>query len=371
MHDAIVIGAGPGGAMAAQRLGKAGARVLILEAKTLPRDKACGGALVIGPAQQPLAWDVSSQIKARLTTCRLQFDFERALEIPFAVGAGMVNRREFDACLVERAVNDGQGAVTLRDGFAIATIEETNDGVTVVGKRGERCRAHFLVGADGATGPTAASVGMARRSRAGVAIDAEVHVDAEVFAREAGRMSVNFGVLPGGYGWIFPKDGYLSCGVASWTSGAGLQARLDAYLARALPAGSVFRQTRRGHLIPVYDGPARISTRRVCLVGDAASLVDPILGEGIRFAMHSGVIAGDVIANYLADAQPADDGLDYTRLVHATFGAALERLRRFIVPTFVKNPSAFYRTFFEERRDYFAVSRALDACLPGGDVTFD
>src|SRR5262249_57070578 len=43
--DAIVIGAGPAGAMAARRLSLAGARVLLVEKKQFPRSKVCGACL--------------------------------------------------------------------------------------------------------------------------------------------------------------------------------------------------------------------------------------------------------------------------------------------------------------------------------------
>ncbi len=365
MHDAIVVGTGPAGGMAALKLAEAGARVLVLEARKLPRDKACGGALTPGPVRATLDWDFMPMIEAQVAASRWQLDFGPAVDKDSAYGAWMVGRRDFDLHIVERALS--RGAVELRDDFGVAHVEEEADAVTVIARSGERLRARFVVGADGAAGRTAAAVGLSRRTRPGVAIDAEVEVTAEGWEAEGGRMSFNFACAPGGYGWIFPKRDHLSCGIGSWTRRDGMPGLLDAYLDRALPRGVILGQVRRGHPIPLYEGPAPISTRRVCLVGDAAGLVDPILGEGIRYALASGAIAGEVIAAKLAGTTADDDGLEHSRRVQSAIGVELDRLRRFILPIFLDRPEAFFRSFFQGGQSYSSLARALEARFPVAD----
>jgi flavin-dependent dehydrogenase len=261
--------------------------------------------------------------------------------------------------ILERALSRG---VELRDGFAVTGVAEQEDHVVVSGNAGELCRARYLVGADGAAGKVAAAVGLARRTRPALAIDTECEVTPAGWAAEGGRMSFNFGVVPGGYGWIFPKQGYLSCGVGSWTRAARLPGQLDAYLARALPQGCVKAERRRGHPIPIYEGPARVSTRRVLLAGDAASLVEPILGEGIRFALESGVIAAGVIGEALRGA--ALDDLEHSRRIHAAIGSQLDQLRRFVLPLFLKSPALFFERFIQEGQSYAALARELASRFP-------
>ncbi|MEI9852224.1 MAG: geranylgeranyl reductase family protein [Sphingomonas sp.] len=362
MHDAIVVGTGPAGALAGLRLAEAGARVLVLEKARLPRDKACGGALTAGPVRAVLGWDVEPLVEARVARSRWQHDYGAEVDGAHDYGAWMVNRRRFDMHILERALAAG---AELRDGFAVADAVEDADGVSVTARGGEVCRARYLVGADGAAGKVGAAVGIGRRTRPALAIDAECRVTPAGWAAEGHRMSFNFGVVPGGYGWIFPKDGYLSCGVGSWTRADALPGRLDAYLARALPPGSVVAQQRRGHPIPIYEGPARISTRRVMMVGDAASLVEPILGEGIRFALASGAIAAQVIGEALA-GKPVDD-LEHSRRIHAEIGVPLDQLRRFILPLFLKSPALFFERFIAGEQSYIVLARELASRFPAAD----
>jgi flavin-dependent dehydrogenase len=280
----------------------------------------------------------------------------------------MVKREDFDLRFVTHALEVGRGSVTLRDGFDVAGVEEDADGVTVVGASGERIRTRYVVGADGALGRVARSVGLGRRTRAGAALDAEVEVDPDVFQAERNRLTFNFSCVRNGYGWTFPKRDHLSLGVGSWSSPSKMPAALDEYIARTLPPASVRSVVRLGHPIPLWSGDLPLATRRVCLVGDAASLVDPILGEGIRFAIMSGRLAADVILELLGEeaaqtGERATDCLAYSRQVETQLGDGFEGLRKLVLPIFLKSPEFFFKKFFEEGTDYLAFARGLAARL--------
>jgi len=208
----------------------------------------------------------------------------------------------------------------------------------------------------------------------GAAIDVEVEVAPDVYEAEAPYATFNFNCVPGGYGWIFPKDGYLACGVGSWRRKARLQQGMRDFLDRSFPPGSIRSVQRAGHPIPLFTGHQPIATRRVCLVGDAAGLVDPVMGEGIRMALKSGALAADVIAALLgadtghdadisAHAVEEPDCRAYQALIRQGIGRDLDMLYRLILPIFVKAPEFFFRTFYGEGRSYYLLSQQLAARL--------
>src|SRR5215212_2007157 len=153
--DAIVIGAGPAGSATAIRLARGGARVLLADKKTFPRDKACGGGLT-GRAVRELPCDVSPVVEdvVHRFELRLRYRkrFERRSETPLVL---MTRRRRLDAFLAEQAATAG---ADFRDGVTVEGLTTGPDGVeATIG--GVRVAAPVLVGADGANGSVARNSG--------------------------------------------------------------------------------------------------------------------------------------------------------------------------------------------------------------------
>jgi geranylgeranyl reductase family protein len=298
-YDVVVVGAGPGGGMAACRLAKRGVSVLVVDRQTLPRPKACGGALPNG-VRALVDWDLDPLIEARVWCQEFVHGFNRRSDVErTAEPALFVERARFDHHFVERALSLGSGRVSLRQGQFIRGAAEDADGVWLTTNSGEAIRCSYVIAADGASSHVARSIGLFR-APAGAAIDATVRLTAEAMERARDRATFELGCVPAGYGWVFPKRDHVSCGVGSWRKPRELVSKLKAFLERAFSTGSVMSWSMRAHLVPVFQGHRPIATRRVCLVGDAAHLVDPVVGEGISYALESGKLAADVVAALLA-----------------------------------------------------------------------
>ena len=140
----------------------------------------------------------------------------------------------------------------------------------------------------------ARSLGLRRGRNMAAAIEVEVPVSPVIYQRFSSGPVFFFGEIRFGYLWIFPKPDHLSVGIAAWHPRRGeLQTVLGRVMARygvPLEAGSL-----HGHPIPIHTGREKIATPRTLLVGDAAGLVDPLSGEGIRYAIKSGRLAAEVI----------------------------------------------------------------------------
>ncbi|MDI3280856.1 MAG: geranylgeranyl reductase family protein [Bacillota bacterium] len=303
--DVIVVGAGPAGSTAARHLARAGYRVLLLERAELPRYKPCAGALAAAArpylelAPQQLASAVEDSFRrVEITLCGRE-PLHLELEEPIA---DLVDRSRLDLLLAEEASRAG---AILRPGCPAYSTEVDSGGVTVQTAAGPE-RAAVVVGADGATGVVARSLGLVGRRPPAAALEAELPVPPEVLERFRHRVRVDYGSLPHGYGWIFPKREHLSVGMGSFRPPCpGLPGHLRAFL-RAAGVPWTEPLPLRGHPIPHVGMAVPPAAYRALLVGDAAGLADPFSGEGIRQAVLSGRIAAQEIAAALGGAARAD-----------------------------------------------------------------
>src|SRR5205085_7240417 len=117
--------------------------------------------------------------------------------------------------------------------------------------------------------------------------------------RYRGRALIELGIVPGGYGWVFPKGDHYNVGVGGWESeGPRLREHLSRYCRELGIAEARVRQLR-GHRLPLRrpgDTPVK---GRAILVGDAAGLVDPLTGDGMYEAFVSSRLASEAILDLL------------------------------------------------------------------------
>jgi len=289
--DVLVAGAGPAGSAAAIHLARGGARVLLADRARFPRDKPCGGGLT-GRALKHVPCDVSEVVEHVVDGFVLRAGYRspvvRRSETPVIL---MTQRRRLDAFLAEQATSAG---AEFRDGAAVGEIACDTGGVTAnVG--GSRIEASYLVGADGANGVVARSALLGEEIRLGVALEGNVSWSDVDPAPYRGTAWVELGVVPGGYGWVFPKGDHANLGVGGWLNEGP---RLRLHLSRLARAHGLDPETLtdvRGHRLPMRLPRSRAARDRVLLVGDAAGLVDPLSGDGIYEAFVSARLAADAV----------------------------------------------------------------------------
>ncbi len=297
----LVVGAGPAGSATALRLARAGAGVLLVDRARFPRDKPCGGgltgrALRHAPCSvEPVVEHVVDRFRIRLRYGR---SFTRAHSQPLV---RMTQRRRLDVHLAEQAAAAG---ADFRDGVRVTGIRD--DGREVVARVGGRpVSAAVLVGADGANGVVARSTGLADGIVNGVALEANVSYDAVDRDALQGTAVIELGVVPGGYGWVFPKGDHVNVGVGGWGSeGPHLRDHLAGLTAaHGVDPGAL--RDLRGHRLPMRRPGSAAARGRVLLVGDAAGLVDPLSGDGIYEAFVSAELAAAAILESDLDAYGA------------------------------------------------------------------
>jgi geranylgeranyl reductase family protein len=296
--DVLVVGAGPAGSATALHLARAGARVLLVDKERFPRDKPCGGGLT-GRALRHIPCDVEPVVEHVVHTMVVRASYTTKVARTSAEPlVAMTQRRRLDLHLAEQAA--AQGA-DFRDGVAVGGIVLGDDHVSA--RVAEKSVvASFVVGADGANGVVARSAQLGDGIVRGVALEGNVPWDALDGARYHGTAWVELGVVPGGYGWVFPKGDHANLGVGGWlVEGPRLRAHLER-LASEHEVDPARLADVRGHRLPMRRAGTAAGHGNVLLVGDAAGLVDPLSGDGMYEAFVSARLAADAIAK----ARPAE-----------------------------------------------------------------
>jgi geranylgeranyl reductase family protein len=326
-YDVIIVGAGPAGTITAYHLARAGFHVLILEKEKLPRYKSCAGA-VAARTLDIIDFDISPVLERSVYRVCFTHKFGRgrlmAAESPLAY---MVMRDKLDYLLTEKAVQ--AGAEVLQEA-EVTDIHVHSDGA-IVSAAGQQFHGKIAVGADGSGSVVAKILKLSSARRLVVTVQGEVSVDASTMTEHGSRMWVDIGSVPFGYAWLFPKAHHLSVGIGT------LQKRargLKDYFWRCLKAMVPRYQSIQVYVHPlaVWGGEYKLAGNRVILVGDAAGITDPLTGEGIYYAVRSGIIAAQVIGRCLSQSQY--DMAEYELAIRSRLGHSLQ--------TAVKLSALFY-----------------------------
>jgi flavin-dependent dehydrogenase len=144
---------------------------------------------------------------------------------------------------------------------------------------------------------------------------------------------LDWGPVPGSYGWVFPKGDVLTVGViGSRQESAALRAYYAKLLAR-LGLSGVTPLVQTGHLTRVRAPDSPLRRGAVLVTGDAAGLLEPWTREGISFALRSGRLAGEAAARGAPQAYPAA----VQRILEPEIAAG-----RVLLPAFSGSPALFH-----------------------------
>jgi geranylgeranyl reductase family protein len=300
--DAIVVGAGPAGCAAAYDLAVAGRSVLLLDKSDFPRSKACAGGLT-AKAVKTLRYSIEPLVRAVVR--RVQLENEglstslRSRE-PICV---MTVRSEFDAYCLGKTIAAG---AEFRKISAVREIVRSKSGVQLA-TADTTDHARFLIGADGASGQVRRLCGEGAWFSQGFALEVQTSMP-----RGEVDLTFDFGSVPRGYAWVFPKGNHLNVGVYSQSCAAGLtRSGLLRYVKQRLGVDAADHVTGQylgmGAEACGVDYVQAGLRDRVLLVGDAGGFADTLTGEGIYGALLSGqAAAGAVLSELRGDEAAAE-----------------------------------------------------------------
>lgn len=360
-YDVIVCGAGPAGAIAAATTAQAGLKTALIEKYPLPRHKTCGGGV---PVVHSALYDLAP---AAFVECKVEYMRHTWNFADPYLGAinpngseklsiWMVQRPVFDDVLAQRAAKAG---ADLKDGLMVRSLD-LNDRKIIVKAQvikpdGELSRgqewiatADYVIGADGANGIVAKTTELRPQQTIALGMELELPYDWNsshpVLRPDIAHLE--YGAIPQGYAWIFPKANHLNVGAGVFKPTGG-----DARRDRQLPAK--LRQVildylkalnlptppdslpYHAHPLPIWSGkePRHTADGRVLLVGDAAGLVNPFFGDGILHAIRSGEIAAICVLEGTTQ--------QYSDRLHAEFAASFNAARQ-LAQLFYRFPKLGY-----------------------------
>jgi flavin-dependent dehydrogenase len=355
MDDVLIVGAGPAGSVAGAILARAGARVRIVDRAMFPRDKLCGDTLNPGALARLQALGLAAGIEEHsLRVDGMRVTGGRGVTIEGSYPGGLsgraITRRELDSLLlqqamaagcqfepgvaVRRAIVDDQGAVPIVSGAVVGRE-----------RRESPIAARVTIAADGRHSTMAFGLGLAQhpqrprrwaigayyenflptergqtrvRSRSDPAPGAGVRSRSDPTPGTRGGSGSDPGLTPV-FGEMHIRRGFY-VGVAAVPGGltnvclvkpsfAGDSALADpaALLSQALAHDPLLRDRAAGARLigsPVVLGPLAVDVRDAAfdgllLAGDAAGFIDPMTGDGLRFAIGGAELAAAAAAQAL------------------------------------------------------------------------
>jgi geranylgeranyl reductase family protein len=303
-YDALIVGGGPAGSMAAIQLIGSGLRVAILDRAQFPRIKPCGGGISCRVYRRfAKLEDVLKSVPTNLVH-KLVFESPSGDAVEFISDGplyAMIRRLEFDNALLNHCK---AGGIEVREDVTVSRVEVVADGVRLTSSANEEFFADLVIGADGVNSTVAVQTGMRGPWRHNqIAIDGTEESLRTSLGGSHDTMYVYYGYGGGyGYGYLFPKASHVNVGVGYFLGHYKRDVSqkpyvqhldfLDHLKTTKVLSGQSQRENFHAYVLPVGGPLERISRDRILLAGDAAGFVNGFTAEGIYYAMVSGEHAG-------------------------------------------------------------------------------
>ena len=303
-YDAVVVGAGPAGSLAAETLALAGHQVLLLEKHREAGIPLCCAEAVSLKSLALFCRPDPKWIAAPINGAVLYSPDGTEVAVPWPGVGFVLERKLFDRWLAQRAAQAGAQVLVNAEAVGLISSDSTAFSGVKVLYQGQvhdiSCRA--VIGADGVESLTGAWAGLKTAMK-----PAEVHSCVQYLVSgidgptDMVRFWVGKEIAPGGYLWVFPKgEGRSNVGLGILGTMAGQKKPgeyLDRFLEKYFPQARIIEAMCGG--TPALEDDHPMAAKNVLLAGDAARLTDPLSGAGIAIAMASGQMAARQIGEYL------------------------------------------------------------------------
>ncbi len=359
--EVVIIGAGAAGAATAFHLANKGIKVTVLEKNTGFHLKPCGGGMAASVQNwfpfslKPIIEEVINKVE--FTWC---LSDQVIAELPGYSPFWISKREKLDELLINKAVN--QGANFLQS-FNVKKISKEQKHWNITAQDGRHIESKCLVVADGSKSPWAEEFNLGPKN---------LHYASTTSVRLEGRGNLaegtsrfEFGLVHHGFAWAFPLKDSVNVGVGTFIGNHVTES--DLILNKLLPdlGFDSFAGVRSNSHLRVWNGHSNLHGNGIVVVGDAASLCDPFLAEGLRPSLMSGYLAAECINNWLRGN--SKNLSEYTKSMKREWGDSMAWGRR-ISQVFYRFPKIGYQLGIKRPTAPQRIAEILSGNMGYGDI---
>jgi len=359
--DVVIIGGGLSGSATAMNLSKKGYSVLIIEKEKVQDSKPCAGGMA-SSMQKFLPLDIKDAIESKIKNVEFRWKASDNViadltgESPFWI----VKREKFDQLLLDESLRNG---VQIIRQVLVEKIINKNDKWEITCNNKRKYISEFLVVADGSQskwagyfklGPRkpkfANTISLRLKGLGGIPKDA---------------VRFEFGFIKYGFAWAFPLKESLNIGLGTFINNGLLENQtINNQVIRSFGFDDFSYKTINKKL-RIWNGIHPINGDKVLAVGDAASLCDPFLAEGIRPSLISSFYAAECIDQCLSGK--VDDLNVYTKKINNNWGKSMAWGRR-IAQVFYRFPRTGYQLGIKRKTAPKRIAQILSGEMSYEDI---
>lgn len=300
-YDVVIVGAGPAGCAAAWDLSSKNRSILLVDKSEFPRRKACAAGLTV-KTLNTLRYSVKPVIKNICHDLVIGDDRGKTVRLKSEKPlCAMSVRSDFDLYCLKKTIASGAGFKIVKN---IVKISEGSSWVTLHTGSGT-IRTRFLIGTDGVNSRVRMLTGAFSSIEKGFAVEGIV----PMLKSDMPSMAFDFNVVKNGYGWIFPKDDHVNIGLYTNSKKNRIDKEILGRYANA-KLGCSMPDDIMGYPLSHGGWGYHPQSGRVLLAGDAAGFTEPLMGEGLYYAVKSGQIAASAVERALAFNEDAGSVYD-------------------------------------------------------------
>ena len=335
--DVAIIGGGASGTTAAFHLASKRKNVCILEKNISSPERTCGGGMSAAVQNwfpfklKPIVEEVITNVE--FSWCNIdKVNAELTGSSPFWI----VKREKLDSYLLDQAINSGCNLLTT---FNVVNVKKKSNIWQITALDGRQIEAKAVVIADGSQSPWPKTFNLGPKTQKFASTFSGRIKRRGTLKNETARFE--FGLVSNGFAWAFPLKNEVNIGMGTFLDNKN-SLSVDEILKSFLPdldfdPSEIIGQEAK---LRIWNGHSKLNGDGILLVGDAASLCDPFLAEGLRPALLSGLEAAKSLIYWLdGDIDFLDE---YTKNMKNNWGNSMAWGKR-IAQVFYRFPKVGYQ----------------------------